>query len=171
MRRSCILVALFLLTLFSVHAHDTVSFTEDQNDTSYYIPYANNAPYMTCYENYTGRILANGYTYTYYPQDHNGCPARPWRLLFRQRCNRPITVYGIAAALATWATGEPDNHSYPSQPCCHTVGHRLGGRDAACGDIQSARQDILRAVAPHHPSHCQPRRMACRWLHGSHTDP
>ena len=110
--RNNILIVFLLSTLAVTHAQDTVFFTEDQTDTSYYIPYANNALYMTYYENYTGRILANGYTYTYYPQDHNGYPARPWRLLFRQRCSRPITVYGIAAALATWATGEPDNHYY-----------------------------------------------------------
>ena len=58
-----------------------------------------------------------------------------------------------------------------TQPCHHTVGHRLGGRDAACGDLQPPRKDFLWAVAPHHPSHRQPRRMACRWLYGTHTDP
>ena len=62
--RNNILIVFLLSTLAVTHAQDTVFFTEDQTDTSYYIPYANNALYMTYYENYTGRILANGYTYT-----------------------------------------------------------------------------------------------------------
>ena len=94
-----IVFTVFLSALLACQAQDTVHFTRTQQDTDiYYHPFG-----VDEYNDWPGGQITVPDYYIYNANYANG-HTKLWRLLYRQPCNRPLTVYGIAMASQT----EPD---------------------------------------------------------------